>query len=334
MAPRPTAGAGTAHPLTTLHPAPQLPSSDLSIQLADLAARDPEFDVALLVSYAPPPPDATAASCERVELDDEAWEDLAFEHGFEWVDVDPQAGTTKADDGLEEAGVGRLVAALHAHLWDNMERAAIPAARGDHLNSEGNSPEGPIGTTGESDDGDEIEFTSLGAPPLPEPRPFVPVPVVFPTTMLPSLMRKSRPPEFLTTDARLPSLAAANSGTSFGTNATASAAAAATPFEDDFATFVPPTSSFDQEAFAAPSKEAATGNQDGFEQLDDDEELELWRTSSAEEGDAAEEDVDREEDELSELVARLKGMRDEARGLGLEERRAVAERAVLGLLGE
>ena len=40
------------------------------------------------------------------------------------------------------------------------------------------------------------------------------------------------------------------------------------------------------------------------------------------------------DDGLSELVAKLKGMREEAKGMGLEQRRALAERAVRGLLSE
>lgn len=317
---------------------PQPPSPDLQDQLAVLAARDPEFDVALLVSYTPPSVNATpsAAAPEAVQLDDEAWEDLAFAHGFEWVDVNPRAGEdANAEDdapegsGLEEAGVGRVVAALHAHLWDNMERAAKPAVRDAGSDVEAATrDELELVSEGE----DEEEFASLGAPPLPEPRPFVPIPVAFPTTMLPSLSRKG-PGSAAQPGPETFSSPAGESAASHRSAPSSAFATISTPFEDDFAPFVPPTSSFDPSDFVAPPSGAPNGlapGQDGFELLQDDDDL----GHGGDEGDEGEFELEGDGDELSELVAKLKGMRDEARGLGLEERRAVAERAVLGLLGE
>jgi len=255
---------------------------------------------------------------------------VGFEHGFEWVDVDPQADAgdeAETGQGLEEGGVGRVVAALHAHLWDNMVPAAKQSTQDDAAARTGATTRELTEDSYGFDESDE--FASLGAPPLPEPRPFVPVPVIFPATMLPSLLRKSDAVE-----NKSPHLSSARPAEPASPAAApATAAPDATAFEDDFAPFVLTTGSFSPDDSVAPStivSHGFGGGQGGFELLDDDDLAELSRDGHSEEGS----ELEGGDDELNELVARLKGMREEARGLGLDERHALAERAVMGLLGE
>lgn len=307
-----------------------------------MAAREPEVDVALLVSCAPPaaPGSDAAASAESITLDEEAWEDLGFEHGFEWVDVDARAQAVAEDDrteGLEEEGIGRVVAALHAHMWNNM----VPVNRQTVREEESGATDRPTGrgadpSDGAGEDDDEAEFATLGAPPLPELRPFVPIPVTFPTTMLPSLARKTAIAPDTSSPVRTPLPPLDNSTLTSPTPTTCAAAASGAPaasFENDFAPFVPTAAAFDPDEFGDFSAGPATALSDqrgGFEPSEDGAFDKL-------DGEGADEDgleLSDGDDGLSELVAKLKEMREEARGMGLEERRAMAERAVLGLLGE
>ncbi|GAA5994392.1 hypothetical protein JCM11641_004624 [Rhodosporidiobolus odoratus] len=120
-------------------PPPSLPEL-----LGRLAARQPEFDVALLVTIPAPSSSCSSAPDIQVELDESAWDDVALESGFEWVNLarpsspsssssfPPPRPTTRQlgihdthkeeEEEDDDEGLPRLKAALEAHLWSNLER--------------------------------------------------------------------------------------------------------------------------------------------------------------------------------------------------------------------
>lgn len=193
-------------------------------------------------------------------------------------------------------------------------------------------------------DDDEDEFAALGAPPLPEPRPFVPTPMAFPSTFLPSLSKKAGSP---------PSPTPFPSSTSTATSPRD--APESTAFDDDFAPFVPalprdvtsfpplstsplppltptdplaapfvPAPSNADELPAALYRHPALSFPDGL------------GLPSADDGDESGPEAVIGEEDLDELVEKLQGFKAEADGMrSMEERRAFAERVVggLGLLG-
>lgn len=277
----------------------QNPSPDLKPLLARLVARSNEFEIALLVTY----PHSSGDS----ELDEDAWKDLAIEHGFEWVDGKESDVVEDEEDG--EKGIARVVGALHAHMWEGMVRET--------LEGRGEKKVQPVGVNKEV----EGDHRGLGAPPLPEPRPFIPTPLAFPTTFLPSIARSSTA-----------------SGSNFSTlppatiptpPPTSSDLAPLATFDDDFAPFVPtlPTTSFPPllpPSPPPPEPSTLTALYRHPELAFPDTE-DLLLGGQLEEG---------EEEDLLELVERLRGLRETAKGLGVEERREMAERVVAGLLGE
>lgn len=88
---------------------PQTPPTLLDTTLARFAAREPEFEVALVVML-------SSGTEERV--DENAWEDIAMEYGFEWV---PLGDSTERGE-RESTGLARVVEALQSHLWESMVR--------------------------------------------------------------------------------------------------------------------------------------------------------------------------------------------------------------------
>lgn len=225
-------------------------------------------------------------------LEEEAWEDVAHAHGFEWVDLE---GLSPDGGGIE-----RVVTALHAHMWEDMVRQTSPVI---------NSAE-QTRTRGEEDEVNA--YQAMGFPPLPDPKPFVPIHLEFPTTFLPSIPR-SQPaprPASVSTPYLAPSIALPSPTT------------VSPAFEDDFAPFVPILSSFPPPSpprshlYRHPELALPDSGLEGFQPLPDDE--------------ADEEDGE----DLVIMFERLKALREEASSLGMDERRAVAERAVLALIGE
>lgn len=100
----------------------QVPAEPTVSGLANLAAAEPRPDVCLLVTLRRPP-SSRGLSHEQVPSGDE-WEDLALEHGFEWVQVDAvDAGAEQErDDEAEQDGIAQVSAALHAHMWEGLRR--------------------------------------------------------------------------------------------------------------------------------------------------------------------------------------------------------------------
>lgn len=241
-----------------------------------------------------------------------------MEHGFEWIDL-ADGGRSIAEEKKEEEeatreqrGVARVVAALHAHMWEGM----APAPRGAHETEVRHT------VTHEHDDEADDEFSALGAPPLPAPRPFVPTPVRFPSTFLPSLSR-AKP-----TDSPVPALPTPP-------------ASILPEFDDDFAPFVPPLEATSFPPLSSPSPPGSsssppplfppsTTEQYRHPALAFPDKDNLLLIEAREEGS---EGGDEGED-LSELFDKLKTYREMAQTLGMEERRALAERVVVGLLGE
>lgn len=272
----------------------QTPSPALAPLLARLSTRSTEFEIALLV---------TLPHFGDSELDEDAWEDLALEHGFEWVDGKKSevVEQEEAEDG-EQKGIARVVGALHAHMWEGMVRETPEGRR---AKMEG------VEEVLDEDEEDEEDKMGLGAPPLPEPRPFVPTPLAFPSTFLPSLARSS--------------------STSTSTTSSLPPAAASTPsaasFDDDFAPFVPTLSTSSFPPLSPTELSATILSPTSPTPLHRHPELSFPDTEAlfGSEG---------EEEDLLELVEKLRGLREVGKGMGVQERRAMAEKVVMGLLGE
>ena len=269
----------------------QVPPPSLSAILTSCSVRNVEFEVALLVTI--------STSTSPNDIDEDAWEQLAIENGFEWVDVVDSQSASKLESSGESTGIARVAEALQSHMWEDM----IPR--------EGERP-----TVERSRDGDdsEGEETNLGAPPLPDPRPFIPTVLEFPSTFLPSLNRSAAP-------SAVPSTTAPPRGT----------------FDDDFSPFVPPSKSsttfpphpaFSDIAPPPPRKTDAPPlpaslnftSSNHFLLLDDDEE-----------GDGG---AGTGEDEEDAWFAKLAALREEAKNLDLEGKRNMAEKVLQGLYRE
>lgn len=256
--------------------------------------QDEGFEVALLV---------TIDHSNHVEtIDDVAWEDLAIDQQFEWIDTavrNVNHEEANSEEGEEKFGVARVVEALHSHLWEGMERLEQPRSK---LRNEEEIEEEYTGRKAERE-GKEIE--AMGAPPLPAPRPFVPVPLSFPSTFLPSL---NRPTPI--------------AGINFTPEATDQ------NFDDDFSPFVSATTTSlsiraAQKLPPLPSSLNFTES-NNFLLLDDEEEE--GGPGRNDEGMSRQE---RDENEhLSAMFSQLSGWREEAKGLGMEERRRFAEKVL------
>lgn len=283
--------------------------------LNQLAARIPEFEIALLLSY------PSNSASESSSIDEEAWEDLAMFNGFEWVDIASleQKRSKEAEEEIgfgEETGVGRVVDALQAYLWEGMVQVPKATSNRDHMIQKERGIED-----------EEDECANLGAPPLPDPRPFVPTILEFPDTFLPSIPRKN-----IASTVVKPSALSSTSPITF---------------EDDFSPFAPAlsTSSF-------PSLPTASTSEIHNTTLTSDHVLSLAAsssTSSLPTLDLSNEDVvlggldeDPEETEggevegdLENLLEKLMQFKKEQEGLGLDERRARVEELMKGMnIGE
>ncbi|GAA5933325.1 hypothetical protein JCM1841_001495 [Sporobolomyces salmonicolor] len=233
------------------------PPEALQPLLASLSSRPAEFQVALVVSLSPSslspspasshPPSSPPASSPSPEINEEAWDDLALDHGFEWIHLAstcrPSALTSSSSDEREtdDEELRRITGALQAHMWEGMERVEPtrrePRPSQSRSRPQAGSPrEKAAELDGSEEDEDEDEdLSALGAVPLPEPRHFVAPPMSFPSTFLPSIPR-NRPASSWTAPRPL-------SDTTPGTNRVVASA-----FDDDFAPFVagpPPSSSAD-----------------------------------------------------------------------------------------
>ncbi|GAA6019943.1 hypothetical protein JCM10207_003345 [Rhodosporidiobolus poonsookiae] len=318
---------GEAPAVVVLAPALPTPPPALALLLARLAAREPEFDVALLVSLPLPSSSASAgtgarAAKEQGELDEAAWDDLALEHGFEWVQCQcgssgsggerassssaAAAGETDPEDIEEgQGGLARVVDALQAHMWDGMERA--------ELSTSGASAPTRRPRDLDDDDDDSELLSSLGAPPLPSPRPFVPFQLNFPETFLPNVPRRAE------------AVAGAGAGEGAEDKERQEEGDERDEFEDDFSPFVDAASSssasFPDPSFSLP------------------DELNLSALSalsalspSSRAADPA--DPDLTPSDLDALFASLSTARARAGAMQtLEERRAFAEKFVGELMG-
>ncbi|GJN90477.1 hypothetical protein Rhopal_003488-T1 [Rhodotorula paludigena] len=336
------------------------PPSALTALLARLSSRDPEIEVALLVSQSGPSESgpSSASTLTGDALDEEAWDDAALDAGFEWVHLPhppAPASSTSATTAYaqsrelaqredEDEPLRRIVGALQAHMWEGMQRAETGPARGrarahsgesasaeraSRCSGEGDGCAGKAGATGrsDSDHADDVgddESSVLGAPPLPSPR------------RRPSDADGDKwtfPSRFL------PSIARDEGGALVGEAS----------FEDDFAPFVEAGPAHgDFPAFTAceiSADSTASATAGGFPDLVDrrrdlpfSNSDDPPRTSASFVSPArttvptapiSAEDLD----DLDELFARLSAAKSATVGMGLDERRDFAERMVRELLG-
>ncbi|GAA5935411.1 hypothetical protein JCM3775_006266 [Rhodotorula graminis] len=356
-------------------PASALPSPTVLALLERLSSRDPEFDVALLVTHPPSPAhgaSATSTATQAVadgptgpgagagEMDEAAWDDAALSAGFEWVHLGPApraaSGNGQVDAEDEEDGespVGRVVAALHAHMWDGMERVERPARappRRSHTLANGTSGASVgHGEDNEEDEDDAEDWSALSAPPLPAPRvrpgeAAAGAAWAFPERFLPSIARS-------TTDG---------SGAAGEDDVSAAAGArTSSSFEDDFAPFVSATSSstsFDAnttaDAAAGTSALAHDAGPLGVGGADaasiaasppyrhpslafpDSTSASITSPHPLLTDDPSLDPADTDLDSLDDLFSRLSTARAATASMDLDERRAYAERVVRELLGE
>lgn len=237
---------------------------------------------------------------------------------FEWVDMvseehqqqQEEEKPNKKDSGFrEEFGFSRIVNALHTHMWEGMIRVSKP------ISTE------TIGTVKE-DDGQGEDYSALGAPPLPNPRPFIPIVLEFPETFLPSIPRN-----FTTSTTSIDSLPTSTLIT--------------TAFEDDFSPFSPPLStstfptispsSFAHAAVTSP-RSSNLPSTDSTLSLTDSQIILGGLDEDEQEGEG--EAITGDED-LENLLAKLMEFKQEQQGLGLEERRDRVEQLMKGMnIGE
>ncbi|GAA5967629.1 hypothetical protein JCM8115_007008 [Rhodotorula mucilaginosa] len=297
-------GAAEAPAVIVLAEATRVPAEPTVSGLANLAAAEPRPDVCLLVTLRRPP-SSRGLSHEQVPSGDE-WEDLALEHGFEWVQVDAvDAGAEQErDDEAEQDGIAQVSAALHAHMWEGLRRRD---AREDPISLQ----------AGAAEESDEDGQDSLLPPPslprgechpsrveteprlasLPKTRPHSadldPNIWSFPSTFLPSVPRTR-------VDAPAPIQPANDSG--------------ATAFDDDFSPFlsgptpssIPSARTSGAESGFASGSASSSGGLDGLPGGDN----------------------------LEALLARISLARTEASGMDMDARRQFAARMVRDLLGD
>ncbi|GAA6060489.1 hypothetical protein JCM10212_007120 [Sporobolomyces blumeae] len=290
------------------------PPTPLEGILERLEASESEFDVSLLVTIprprtslnaapergpqsSPALSDAVAPS-EDLPVNEDAWDEIALSHGFEWIDLSRLDETVEPEHDRardDREGAQRVRDALEAHMWAGMERV-----RGEPTRSVGTDDEEDMGGEEEdtvrarggarrirqddlgggqgSDDDDDDEYSSMGAPPLPEPRPFVPTKMEFPSTFLPSISRKDTRGTSTIPRSGPGSGDSRPGSTSSAERQPATVARDSTPsFDDDFAPFVRASStSFD--AFSPGSddgRETFRDSKDGPDGLDERGERDL-----------------------------------------------------------
>ncbi|GAA5845479.1 hypothetical protein JCM9279_003049 [Rhodotorula babjevae] len=356
-------------------PTTALPSNAVTALLERLSSRQPEFDVALLVTHPPSatPTSSSTSSSPRgsadgaaepgggiIEVDEAAWDEAALSAGFEWVHLgaapreEPRAPSANGElDGEDEdedgeSPIGRIVAALHAHMWHSMERVERPARAAPARSSAPVNGAGALGYgEAEEDDADEEEWSALGAPPLPAPRvrpgeDDSAAQWTFPDRFLPSIARP----------------ATSASGVAGERGDSAATARTSPSFEDDFAPFVSAsssTTSFDPfmraEALgsrtAAPSAAAvdvgaasasSTGASPPYRHpslaFPDSTVPSSTSARPLPPDDPSLGPADADLDSLDDLFSCLSTARAATASMDLDERRAYAERVVRDLLGE
>lgn len=274
----------------------KIPSPKINALLSTIAQRQPEFEIALLLSY----PQSLSSVSTTPPIDADAWEDTALDSQFEWVDFVSDR-ENEEETGREETGVGRVVEALQAFMWEGMVPASPPqksisqptddttAAKHDH----------------DDDEGDDNDMAILGAPPLPSPRPFIPTVLEFPSSFLPSIPRSPILPQSLPSKATIPFSSEKEEAT----------------FDDDFAPFAQSIATFPplfSSQAISPSSSIISSQ--------------IFPLLTTEVG--QEEEPDDEDEDSEKLFEKLKGFRTEAEGMSMEQRRDMAERVLSGLLGE
>ncbi|GAA6008738.1 uncharacterized protein JCM10292_005045 [Rhodotorula paludigena] len=335
------------------------PPTALTALLARLSSRDPEFEVALLVSQSGANESGPSSASTSIDdaFDEEAWDDAALDAGFEWVHLPhPSAPASSASattasaqsHGLaqredEDEPLRRIVGALQAHMWEVMERVETGPARGrarahsdegasaDRAAVHGGEDAGCFGKEGangraDADHVDEVEddeWSALGAPPLPSPR------------RRPSDADGDKwtfPSRFL------PSIARDEGGALVGEAS----------FEDDFAPFVETGPAHDDfpafsahESHADSTARARAGGFPGlvdrhrdlpFSDSDDPPRTSVSAVSPPRTTVPTAPRPAEDLDDLDELFARLSAAKSATAGMGLDERRDFAERMVRELL--
>lgn len=201
----------------------------------------------------------TPITTSQAPLKDEDWDDLALDNGFEWIDL-----SSTDENETNGEGMDRIRDALQSHLWEGMiknPKAAVPnrSNGGNGSVRKENSRIRFGGSEGEDHDeledpDDDEELSSLGAPPLPEPRPYIPPKLSFPSTFLPSIPRKTAlsPPSSSSTSP--------NTSTQQQSNSSDPKLEESDSFEDDFSPFVEAASS-SSSSFPTPfPAEASSGS--------------------------------------------------------------------------
>ncbi|SCZ88764.1 BZ3500_MvSof-1268-A1-R1_Chr2-1g04622 [Microbotryum saponariae] len=169
-------------------PPTQTPPTDLANVLSSLAARDPEFDIALLLTSSPSPTDQDQVSSPP---NDQAWDDLCLNHAFEYVrpsssssssalnSTSPSTFKPEADDDDrgDKTGTERVIEALQSRIWERMipsptefERTEQETAIKSHESS--------------------LFNVRLPPPSLPKAKEYSPVRVEWPERFLPNLVAK------------------------------------------------------------------------------------------------------------------------------------------------
>ena len=296
-------------------------------------------------------------------MDEAAWDDAALSAGFEWVHLgaaaatglrasSPSSDVDEDDDEDGESPIGRIVAALHAHMWDDMERVERPA-RAPPRRSNGLADGAGAHGLGEVEDGDDDEdeegWSALGAPPLPAPRvrpgeDDSAAQWAFPERFLPSISR---------------SMLGTSGAAGEDSASPAASARASASFEDGFAPFVSATSS--ATSFAANTTDDARGSTtssthpsapgvmstaDASPNADsppyrhpllafpDSTFASPTSTRPLSSSNPSLDPTDADLDSLDDLFSRLSTARAATASMDLDERRAYAERVVWDLLGE
>ncbi|GAA5894365.1 uncharacterized protein JCM6883_003800 [Sporobolomyces salmoneus] len=338
------AGDGDEPAIVVLVPSQAMPPAPAKQLLETLSKRIPEFDVSLLVTLPPQPstPTTVTGSSQAFRMtnrvtekpDEEAWDDLALDNGFEWIDLSSGFDDGTSDQALEDdhgEGLGRIRDALESHMWEGMVRNTDPDPAKLRRNR-GND----VGLEAEEDDTEEEEdFTSLGVPPLPEPRPFVPTKLEFPATFLPSIPRKS------TNNASPLSTATSDSASRIPQSEPAPLRQEEESFEDDFSPFVEASTSSLATSFLDPFPPSSTSRSPPL--CDTNDERKSDKDDSTNELEEADEkDLDSLEDMFEQIrLAREGVLREEEGSTGLEvdeetmlkRRRERAERLMEQMLG-
>ncbi|GAA5986018.1 hypothetical protein JCM5350_005498 [Sporobolomyces pararoseus] len=256
-------GGGEEPAVIVLAASQETPPDSLKDLLESLSGRNPEFDVSLLVTIPPSNSSASlvdtltnptikfsSSSDQTPTVNEEVWDDLALDNGFEWIDLSDSKDFRHSTMGREgeteidhDDGIGRIRDAVESHMWEGMVRVTKAETRSARDSSNSRLQKGGFdGVENEEEDVEEDDLESMGVPPLPEPRPFIPTKLEFPSTFLPSVPRKSttatKPPS-----ATLPSQSSSQPEPNEADQSS---------FEDDFSPFVQASSSSTSASFKDP----------------------------------------------------------------------------------